>query len=81
MTTYWMTLSVLASYPGPLTQAFVACSTNTGEGLVKLNHVQWCTWTCAGVAHYSYKAAFWTQEMSPRLSDGKCSVVLWSAFV
>jgi len=29
----------LASYPGLLTPAFVACSTNTGEGLVKLSHV------------------------------------------
>jgi len=26
----------LASYPGLLTPAFVACSTNAGEGLVKL---------------------------------------------
>jgi len=26
----------LASYPGLLTPAFVACSTNVGEGLVKL---------------------------------------------
>ena len=26
----------LASFPGLLTPAFVACSTNTGEGLVKL---------------------------------------------
>ena len=29
----------LASYPGLLTPAFVACSTNTGEGLVKLSHM------------------------------------------
>ena len=29
----------LASYPGLLTPAFVACSTNAGEGLVKLSHV------------------------------------------
>jgi len=28
--------SCIASYPGPLTPAFVACSSNTGEGLVKL---------------------------------------------
>jgi len=31
----------VASYPGLLTPAFVACSTNVGEGLVKLSHVQW----------------------------------------
>jgi len=28
-----------ASYPGLLAPAFVACSTNMGEGLVKLSHV------------------------------------------
>ena len=32
-------VAVLASYPGLLTPAFVACSTNAGEGLVKLSHV------------------------------------------
>ena len=30
---------------------FVACSTNAGKGLVKLSHVQRCTWTCGRVAH------------------------------
>jgi len=30
----------VASYPGLLTLEFVAYSTNTGEGLVKLNHMQ-----------------------------------------
>jgi len=35
----------LASYLGLLTTAFVVCSTNVGEGLVKLSHVQWRTWT------------------------------------
>jgi len=39
----------LASYPGLL--AFVACSTNVGEGLVKLSHVHWHTGMCGGVAH------------------------------
>ena len=29
----------VASYPGLLAPAFVACSTNAGEGLVKLSHV------------------------------------------
>jgi len=31
--------SEVASYPGLLAPAFVACSTNAGEGLVKLSHV------------------------------------------
>jgi len=30
---------IVASYPGLLAPAFVACSTNVGEGLVKLSHV------------------------------------------
>jgi len=30
---------ILASYPGLFSAAFVACSTNVGEGLVKLSHV------------------------------------------
>ena len=41
----------LTSYPGLLTPAFVTCSTNAGEGLVKLSHVVGRTWTCGGVAH------------------------------
>jgi len=41
----------LASYPGLLAPVFVACSTNAGEGLVKLSHMVWRTWTCGGVAH------------------------------
>ena len=28
------------AYPGLLTSAFVTCSTNVGEGLIKLSHVQ-----------------------------------------
>ena len=40
----------VALYPGLLTPAFVACSTNLGEVLVKLSQVQWCTWACGGVA-------------------------------
>jgi len=30
---------IVASYPGLLAPEFVACSTNVGEGLVKLSHV------------------------------------------
>jgi len=41
----------VASYPGLLTPMFVACSTNMGEGLVKLSHMVWGTWMCGGVAH------------------------------
>jgi len=41
----------LASPPGLVAPVFVACSANMGEGLVKLSHVQWCIWTCGGVAH------------------------------
>jgi len=40
-----------SSYPGLLAPAFVACSTNAGEGLVKLSHMVWRTWTCGRVAH------------------------------
>ena len=32
-------ITLEASYPGLLTPAFVTCSTNAGEGLVKLSHV------------------------------------------
>jgi len=48
----------LASYAGLLTPVFVACSTNAGEGLVKLSHVQWRTRMCGGVAH-SWKSRKW----------------------
>ena len=41
----WVNMHSVASYPGLLAPAFVACSTNIGEGLVKLSHVVWCTWT------------------------------------
>jgi len=41
----------VASYPGLLNLAFVTCSTSVGEGLVKLSHMVWHTWTCGGVAH------------------------------
>jgi len=42
---------IVALYPGLLAPAFVACSTNAGEGLVKLSHMVWRTWTYGGVAH------------------------------
>jgi len=42
---------MLASYPGLLAPAYVACSTNAGEGLVKLSHVVGRTWTCGRLAH------------------------------
>ena len=50
-----------------VTPAFVASSTNVGEGLVKLSPVQWHTWTCGGVAHSSWTAvrvAIWCRVLS-----------------
>ena len=57
-----MCRTYIASYPGLLTPAFVACSTNAGEGLVKLSHVQWRTWTCGGVALSFSTAVKWLSE-------------------
>jgi len=59
----------LASYPGLLAQEFVACSTNAGEGLVKLSHVVWCTWTCGGVARSFYTAVKRLSESKKRRQD------------
>ena len=62
---------------------FVACSTNAGEGLVKLSHVVWRTWMCGGVAHSFCAVVKWLSEsqgMQPRLSDVERSVVLRSMF-
>ena len=73
--------SSLALYQGLLIPAFVACSTNAGEGLVKLSHVQWRTWTCGGVACFFCTAVKQLSETSPRLSDVEYSVVLQSVFV
>ena len=39
-TCHVVSCQTLASYPGLLAPAFVACSTNAGEGLVKLSHMQ-----------------------------------------
>ena len=63
--------SVLASYPGLLAPVFVACSTNvhTGEGLVKLSHVVWRTWTCGGVAHSFCTAVKRLSESKKRCHD------------
>ena len=51
----------VALYPGLLTPAFVTCRGRS-------SHVQWRTWTRGTFPLYSCKAAFWTQETSPRLS-------------
>jgi len=56
----------LASYPGLLAPAFVTCSTNAGEGLVKLSHVVWRTWMCGGVAHSFCTAVKWLSESKKR---------------
>ena len=56
--------SKLASDPGLLTPVFVACSTNTGEGLVKLitcNDIPGCwvdVWRSGTFLLYSCKVAF-----------------------
>jgi len=59
----------VASYPGLLTPAFVACRTNAGEGLVKLSHVVWRTWTCGGVARSSCTAVKRLSESKKRQQD------------
>jgi len=59
----------LASYPGLLTPTFVACSTNAGEGLVKLSHMVWHTWTCGGVAHFFCTAVKRLSESKKRHQD------------
>jgi len=61
--------STIASYPDLLTPAFVTCSTNAGEGLVKLSHVKWHTWTCGGVAHSFCTAVKWLSESKKRHQD------------
>ena len=71
------------SYPGLLTPAFIVCSTNVGEGLVKTES---CAvtyldmWRSGTFLLYSCKASFWTQEKLSRLSDVEHSVVLRSVF-
>ena len=76
----------VASYPGLLTLAFVASSTNAREGLVKLitcNDAPGCwvdMWRSGRFLLYSYEVAFWTQETSPRLPGVKHSVAPWSVF-
>ena len=74
--------SIVTSYPGLLAPVFVACSTNAGEGLVKLSHAMTYldVWRSGTFLLYSYKSAFWIQETSPRLSDVEFSVVLQSVF-
>jgi len=76
----WSGRISLALYLGLLTPALVVCK---GERPGKTDHVQWHTRTCGGVAFllYSCKAAFWSQETIPRLSDVELSVILWSMFV
>ena len=72
----------VASYPGLLTPAFVTCSINVGEGLVKLitcNDIptHWVDVVRSGTfLLYSCKVAFWTQEMLPRLSGVNGAVIL-----
>ena len=62
----------LASYPGLLTPAFVTCSTNAGEGLVKLITCN-RTWTCGGVAHSFCTAVKRLSEPKKRRQDCQMS--------
>ena len=77
----------VASYPDLLTPAFVTCCTIMGESLEKLITCKdirgrWVgMWRSGTFLLYSCKAAFWTQETSPRLADVDCSVILQSLFV
>ena len=72
--------SVLASFPGLLTPAFVACSTNAWEGLVKLvmcNDVggRYVDVRRSGTFFlYSSGVAFLTEETLARLPDVDRSV-------
>ena len=54
----------VALYPGLLTPVFVTCSTNAGEGLVKLSRgmTYLDVWRSGTFLLYSCKAAFWIQE-------------------
>ena len=54
---------LLASYPGLLTPAFVACRGS------KLSHVQWHTWTCGGVTHSFCTAVKWLSEFKKHRQD------------
>ena len=74
----------IVSHPGLLIPAIVACSTNTGEGLVTLAMCsdvrgRWMDvwrsiWHILSVQLWG---AFWTQETSPRLPDVDRSVTQW----
>jgi len=70
----------IALYPGLLTPAFVTCSTNMGEGLVKLSHVVWHTWTC-GECHIPTKTAskrvcYWLQTRTVEQLSAQHQTVL-----
>jgi len=66
---YGIATAMVASYPGLLTPAFITCSTNMGEGLVKWSHAQWRTWTYGGVAHSFCTAAKWLSESKKHCQD------------
>ena len=78
----WEMISLL---PRPSHPVFVACSTSTGESLVKLITCSdvpghWVDVWRSDTFLHSCKVAFWTQEILPRLSDVKRSIVLRSMF-
>ena len=55
---------LVASYPGLLTPAFVACGTNTGGGLVKLITCNDVRETCGGghIPSVQLKSALWNSR-------------------
>jgi len=70
----------LALYPGLLSPASVACSTNTDRGRPGKTESRGMTyldvWRSGTFLPYSCEAAFWIQGTSPRLSDVKRDSVL-----
>ena len=58
----------LASYPGLFTTAFVARSTNVGEGLMYLD----IGWMCGRVAHFFCTAVKWLSESEPKKHRQHC---------
>jgi len=83
-TTYELLLALhtgsLDRTPGLPTPVFVACSTNMGEGLVKLITCNDVPDVCRRVAEYSCAAASKPKNVA-RLLDVKRSVTPWSVFV
>ena len=78
----WVCNHGIASFPGLLMPVFVTCSTNAGEGLVKLVMCsdiggRYVDVRKSGVfLLYSSGMPFWTQEMSTRAHAGTRRTVI-----